>query len=98
MDGLDPIAVVHVEVDIQDPQAVAAGPGDGQRRVVVDAESRGPIGHRVVQAAARMEGVLDVPAQDRLHRADGTPSYRRARLVHARERRVVAALADAGLR
>ena len=98
MDGLHAIAVVHVEVDIQDPQAVPAGPGDGKGRVVVDAEPRGPIGHRVMQPAARVEGVLDVPAQDRLQRADGAPGYRRGRLVHAGERRVITALADAGLR
>ena len=66
VDRLDPVAVVDVEVHVQDAQPVAPRPGDGQRRVVVDAEPRGPVGHRVMEAAARVEGVLDVAAQDRL--------------------------------
>ena len=56
-----------------------------------DARSR----HRVVQPAARMEGVLDVAAQDRLDRSQRPTGHRRAGLVHAGERRIVAAVADA---
>ena len=39
-DRLDAVAVVDVEVDVQDPQALAAGADDRERRVVVDAEAR----------------------------------------------------------
>ncbi len=95
---LDPVAVVDVEVDVQDAQPGLPGPGDGQRRVVVDAEARGPPGHRVMQAAARVLGVLHVAAQDRLHGRDRAARDGGRRLVHARERRVVAAVADAPFR
>ena len=98
VDRLDAVAVVDVEVEIQDAQPLAPGARDGERRVVVDAEPAGAVAHRVVQAAARMEGVLDVAAQDRLHRPQRAARDRRGRLVHARERRIVAALADARLR
>ena len=87
VDRLDAVAVVDVEVDVQDPQPVAPRPGDRERRVVVDAEARRPVGHRVVEPAARVEGVLDVAAQDRLDRPERAAGDRRARLVHARERR-----------
>ena len=96
VDRLDAVAVVDVEVDVQDAQPVPPRPGDGQRRVVVDAEAGRPVGHRVVEAAARVEGVLDVAAQDRLHRPDRAARDRRRGLVHAGERRIVATVADAG--
>ena len=41
------------------------------------------VGHRVVEAAARVEGVLDVAAQDRLHGPERATGDRRRRLVHA---------------
>ena len=95
VDRLDAVAVVHVEVDVQDAQSGAACPRDRECRVVVDAEPRGTGRHRVMEPAARVEGVLVVAAQDRLHRPDRPAGHRRPRLVHAGERRVVAALADA---
>ena len=98
VDRLDAVAVVDVEVHVQDAQAVAPRPGDRERRVVVDAEPRRPVGHRVVEPAARVEGVLDVAAQDRLDRPERATGDHRPGLVHPGERRVVAALADAGLR
>ena len=98
VDRLDPVAVVDVEVHVQHAQPVPPRPGDRQRRVVVDAEPRGSVGHRVMEPAARMEGVLDVAAQDRLDRPDRAAGDHRPGLVHPRERRIVAALADAGLR
>ena len=61
MDRLDAVAVVDIEVQVQDAQAVAASAGDRERRVVVDAEPGRPLGHRVVEAAARVEGMVDVP-------------------------------------
>ena len=88
-DRLDAVAVVRVEVDVQDAQAGGPRPDDRQRRVVVDAEPPRLGRHRVVQPAAGVEGVLDVPAQDRLHRAQRAVGDRGAGLVHARERRVV---------
>ena len=89
--------MVDVEVDVQDPQPVAPGPGDRQGRVVVDAEPGRPIRHRVMQPPARVLRVLDVAAQDRLDRAQRPTGDGRRRLVHAGERRAVAALADARL-
>ena len=96
MDRLDAVAVVDVEVDVQDAQAVAPRARDRQRGVVVDAEPRRAIGHRVVQPAAGVEGVLDVAPEDGLDRPQRAAGHRRAGLVHPGERRIVAALADAG--
>ena len=94
VDGLDAVAVMDVEVDVQDAQTVASRSGDGQRRVVVDAEPGRAVGHRVVEASARVERVLDVAAQDRLHRPDRAARDRRCGVVHPRERRIVAARPD----
>ena len=88
-DRLDAVAVVRVEVDVQHAQAGGSRPDDRQRRVVVDAEAPRLGRHRVVEPAARVQGVLDVPAQDRLHRAQRAVGDGGASLVHARERRVV---------
>ena len=98
MDRLHPVAVMHIEVDVHHPQPVPPRPGDRERRVVVDAEPRRPLRHRVMQPATRVLRVLDVPAQDRLDRAKRPTGDRRRRLVHAGERRAVATLADARLR
>ena len=82
MDRLDPVAVVDVEVDVEHPQPVAPRPGDRQRRIVVDAEPRRPVGHRVMEPAARMEGVLHVAAQDGLDGPQRATGHHRAGLVH----------------
>ena len=92
---LDAVAVMHVQVDIQDPQSVAAGAGHGQRHVVVDAEAGCTVAHRMVQPAARVECVFDVAAQDRLHCPQRSACHHRTGLVHMPERRHVAALGDA---
>ena len=42
VDRLDAVAVVDVEIDVHDAQAVAPGAGDRERRVVVDAEAGRP--------------------------------------------------------
>ena len=98
VDRLDPVAVMDVEVHVQDAQPVPPRTGDRQRRVVVDAEPRGSVGHRVMEPATRMEGVLDVAAQHRLDPPDRPAGDHRPGLVHPSERRIVTALADAGLR
>ena len=70
---LDAVAVVDVEVDVQDAQPLGPRPDDRQRRVVVDAEAPRLRRHRVVEAAARVVGVVDVrPREDRLHRRAAT--------------------------
>ena len=75
--------------------APARSPAPGRRRCRTrDARSA----HRVVQPAARMERVLDVATQDRLHRAQRAAGDGRRSIVHARERRIVAAPTDARLR
>jgi hypothetical protein len=59
--------VVDVDVHVGDPlDAALEQPGDGDGRVVVHAESRSPIGHGVVQAAGRIEGVLGRSLEDLL--------------------------------
>ena len=94
VDRLDAVAVVDVEVDVQDPQPAPPSRGDGQRDVVVDAEARGPRRHRVVEAAAGVEGVDDVAAEDRLDRPERAAGHGRGRLVHPGERRHVAERGD----
>ena len=97
VDRLDAVAVMDVEVDVQHAQAVAPRPRDRERRVVVDAEARGAVAHRVVEPAARVERVLDVAAQDRLHRPQRAAGDRRGGIVHPGERRIVATHADTRL-
>ena len=55
------------------------------------------IGHRVVQPAARVEGVLHLAPQDGLDRPDRPTRHHRPGRVHPGERRIVPALADPGL-
>ena len=85
VDGLDPVAVVDVEVDVEHAQAIVPGPRDREGRVVVDAEPGRPVGHRVVEPAAGVERVGGVAAEDRLHRPDRAAGDRRGGLVHAGE-------------
>jgi hypothetical protein len=94
---LDAVAVMDVEVEVQDAKRVAPGPRDRERRVVVDAEPAGVVCHRVVEAAARVERVLHVAAKDGLHRPERSAGDRRGGLVHPPECGVVATLADPGL-
>ena len=94
MDRLDAVAMVDVEVDVQDPQAGPSGGRDGQARVVVDAEPGGPSGHRVVEATAGVEGMLDVTPQDRAHRPERPAGHGGRRVVHPSEWRHVAARRD----
>ena len=90
MEGLDAVAVVDVEIHVQDPQTVAPRPGNGEGHIVVDAETARPSPHGVVEPAARLVGVLHVSAQDRLDGPDRTTGDCGRRLVHAGEGRVVA--------
>ena len=90
--------MMDVEVDVQDPQAVAARPRDRQGGVVVDAEPRGMIGHRVMEATTRVVRVLGVATEHGLHGPQGPSGHGGGSLVHLRERRVVAVVADPGLR
>ena len=60
MEGLDAVAVVDVEIDIHDAMPGIPGARDRQGDVVVDAEAGCASGHRVVQPAGRVEGVLDL--------------------------------------
>ena len=90
--------MVDVQVHVQDAQSVAPCPRDSERGVVVDAEPRGAVRHRVVQAAAGMERMLHVAPKDRLHRPERAAGDHRPGVVHAGERRVVSAHADPGRR
>ena len=89
VDRLHAVAVVDVEVHVEDPEPGPSRRRHGQRDVVVDAEPGGPLGHRVVKAAARMVGMLDLSADDRFDRPDGAAGHGRGGLVHPGERRHV---------
>ena len=95
---LGSVAVMHVEVDVEHAMAGVARSGDGQRDVVVDAEAGRASGHRVVQAAARIEGMLDLAGQDPIDGVDRAAGDRRRRLVHAVEWRTVARADPVGRR
>jgi len=97
VDRLHAIAVVDIEIHVQDPQPVTPCPGDRQRWVVVDAESGRVVGHRMMQPAARVEGMLDIAAQDGFDRPQRSTGHHRPGFVHASERRIVAAFADPGV-
>jgi hypothetical protein len=63
---LDPVAVVHVDVDVGDAlRARSRAARRSRRRVVVDAEPGRAVGHRMVQPAARVERVRTVPSSTR---------------------------------
>ena len=97
-DRLHAVAVVDVEVHVQDAVAGVPCAPDGERHVVVDAEAACAAGHRVVEAAAWMEGVELLAGQDPLHRGERSAGDGRGRLVHAVERGVVAPRREARLR
>ena len=90
---------MDVEVDIQDPQPVSPRAGDRERRIVVDAEARRarsgiawwrpPPGWKACSTSPRR--IASIARSD-------PPATAAAGLMHAGERRVVAAFADPGLR
>ncbi len=89
--GLHAVAVVGVQVDVQHPQRPGPGAaGDGHGDVVDQAEPdrAAPLG--VVQAGHGREHVGQVAGRDRVQRGHGRPRDQPGRLVHARERPVVA--------
>jgi calcium-translocating P-type ATPase len=89
-DRLHPVAVVHVDVDVRDALGAARQqPGDRDRRIVVDAEPAGPIGHRVMQPARDVRPVLGVPRPYRPGGRQRRASDQRGCLVHTCEDRVV---------
>ena len=90
VDRLDAVAVMDVEVEVEHAPAGIACPGHGEGGIVVDAEAAGAVGHRVVEAAAGMERVGDLAAEDRLRRANRSACHGRAGLVHPGEWRIVA--------
>ena len=60
---LDTIAVVDVDIDVGDPlDTRVKQPLDRHRQVVVHAEARRPVGHRVVQATGDVDRVLGLAA------------------------------------
>jgi hypothetical protein len=89
-DLLDAVAVVHVDVHVRDPLGPQVEePGDGDGRVVVDAEPGGARGHRVVQAAGDVHRPDALAVPHRLGGRDGGPADPGAGLMHAVEHRVV---------
>ncbi len=89
VDRLDAVAVMDVEIDVEHAQAGQPRLRNRDGRIVVDAKSRRPRRHRVMKAAARVEGVQRGAAENRLHGPDRAASDGCPRVVHARKRRVV---------
>lgn len=87
---LDAIAVMDVEVEVGDAQAVDPNcPLDGDGEIVVEAETRSPIGHGVVQAAREVHGPGGRPGGYGVDRGDGGAHHPEDRLVHVGEDGVV---------
>ena len=84
---LDAVAVVHVDVDVGDLLgAVGQQPPDRHGHVVVDAEAAGPVGHRVVQAAGDVGGVVDLTGPHLAGRLDARADDVAGGLVHVARR------------
>ena len=71
---LDAIAVVDVEVHVEDPEPLGSSPYHGERDVVVDAEARRPVRHRVVEPTAGVMRMERAAGEDRLHAASEPPA------------------------
>src|SRR5207245_6718562 len=90
-DRLHAVAVVHVDVHVRDALgAVRQHPGDGYGGIVVDAEAAGALGHRVVQPAGRVEGVLRPGSEHSLRGHHRGARHAGGRFVHVRKDGVVA--------
>ena len=90
-DRLRAVAVMDVDVDVGDAlHALGEQPRDRDRGIVVDAESRRPRRHRVVQSSCRIERVIGAAGQHLVRCDDARACHERRGLVHPREDRVVA--------
>ena len=87
---LDAVAVVGVDVDVADPEAVRPQGLDRQHRVVEVAEAGGAARHRVVEPAREREGPRHLAARHQLGRPDRAATGERGGLVHPRPDGVVA--------
>ncbi len=87
---LDAVTVVRVDVDVGDPLG-PGGEGGVDRRggVVVDAEARGVIGHRVVHPAGEVDRVVRLAPPHRECALHAPGDDARRSLVHPAEDRVV---------
>jgi hypothetical protein len=95
---LDPVAVVHVHVDVRDLLCpVVEQPADRDADVVVDAEAGGVAGHGVVQPAAEVHAVGRLPLPHGTGDVERPGCDPRAGLVHPHERRVVLGAEPAAL-
>lgn len=87
---LHAITVMRVDIDVRDAlRSVVEQPTDGKRDVVVDAEPAGMTAHRVMEAAADVDGARGLTSPDTTGRLDARTGDERARLVHLREHRIV---------
>src|SRR5688500_19194207 len=86
---------MDVEIDVHDAMTGVAGACRRERDIVVDTEARRVTGHRVVQAAGRVEGVLDLPFEDPIDTLERTTHDPGRCLEHVVESRAVAR-ADTG--
>ena len=87
---LDPVTVVHIDIDVRHPRGAGGQqPSDRDRRVVVDTEPRGPVAHRVVQTARDVDRVLGRPLPHRAGRLNARTGHQRRSLVHLGKNRDV---------
>ena len=87
---LHAIAVMRVDVDVGHPHAAIGELGADDRRIVVDAEPRGPVAHRVMKAARVVHRHAGAAREHLLHRAERSTRREEAHLVHVGEGRRVA--------
>src|SRR6185437_9302188 len=88
--GLHAVTVVRVDVDVGDLlDALLQQPGDGDGRVVVDAEAGSGRGHRVVESTRDVDRVVVGLLEDGAGGGQGAAGDQRGGFVHVGEHRVV---------
>src|SRR5438105_283738 len=89
--GLDAIAVVGIEVEVQHAcLSFAQRGGNRDGRVVVDAESGGLVTQGMVESARRMECVLEGTVEHAMYGVQAATSNVRRGSVHPDKRRRIA--------
>jgi len=86
---LDAVAVMRVDVQVDNPVHLAQQPLDHHHRVIEDAEAGRPVGERVVQSTGEVER-YPAPGEHLLRRHERGAGADPGRLVHPQERLIVA--------
>ncbi len=84
------VAVVRINIDVDDSaESAVQKPGNGQCRIVVNAEATRPVAGGMMHAAAKIDCAESCPCEDRVGAQQGTPRQTRGCIVHPREGRVI---------